>query len=93
MIYSINDVYIILFYYPLQMDWVTFYSIASKSLIFLLDEKSNMHTYIFKFFKLHNDYMRTKFSKYWNNWYPNMNSTVSICHQIISNIVNSNEIL
>lgn len=34
MIYSINHVYIILFYYPLQMDRVTFYSIASKSLIF-----------------------------------------------------------
>lgn len=64
MIYSINHVYIILFYYSLQMDRVTFYFIASKSLIFLLDEKSNMHTYIFKSVELNNDYLRTKFSKY-----------------------------
>lgn len=56
MIYSINHVYIILFYYPLQMDRVTFYSIASKSLILLLDEKSNMHTYIFKSVKLISHY-------------------------------------
>lgn len=44
------------------------------------------NTYTFTFTKLLNYYQRIKFSKYWNNLYPNISSMVNI--PIISNVIN-----